>query len=215
MLLSTADAIRQRSLVITKLYRGTTQIWTPSGGGGGSFATPALVKQTQGQNATSTSWTMSVTSTAGNALVAMFNSSAGGTGSVTSLTDTGGNTWTEVVDLGTSGQANTGISMWYCLNAASPVTITAATSSHSWQWQVVEFSDVATSSQPDHAPAGTTNSSATTSLVSTQATTTQANSLVIGMVGYGAAATSTLTSADGMILLIPRLPDQSILGQHI
>jgi hypothetical protein len=68
--------------------------------------------------------------TPGNALVIVFSDAGGlSTGSLTSVTDTGGNTWTVALSSGISGVTNTRLAFAYCTNCVAPGTITATSGS--------------------------------------------------------------------------------------
>jgi hypothetical protein len=194
--LDLADALYLGSAEADAAYLGSVEAWTANGGGGGTFLTPALVNEAQGILTTaSVAWTFSGTATAGNALIALFSSSGGSSGNINTITDTAGNVWVKAATAGTSGQGNTFLSMWYAVNVQSPGTISIGSTSNSFQWQLIEFDNVATIGQPDQAPAATTNGTASATPVSTAVTPTIDNALLIAAISYGATATSSLSAA--------------------
>ncbi|MCU1429842.1 MAG: metallophosphoesterase [Actinomycetia bacterium] len=156
---------------------------------------PALVQATgatEAAAATSLAGTFAAPTTTGNLLVLSASVYTGATNHITSVTDTGGNTWTRIATFSVSGHNSDG-EMWYSPNAASATTVTVHTATAvSIALAVQEFSGVAATSPLD-VSAGSANTSNTPS--SGPLTPTAASVLVVGFVtGHANAQTITVTS---------------------
>ncbi len=158
----------------------------------------ALVAQTVGNSAgvSNANQTITAAATTGNYLTLLYYRSGGlATGAVTSITDTGGNTWS-VVDRGAvSGGTNTRTEVWKCQVSASPGTITVNSgTAQTNAWNVVEWSGVATSGEVDaKSPDNSATASSTICLTPTVNTTGSAD-LIVGVAHFGQ-TTTTLNTA--------------------
>lgn len=136
-------------------------------------------------------YTVSKTTTGGNCLVALF-AIASSSLTVSSISDTGGNTWTNIAKAVTSGNNNR-VEAWYSPNAAAITSITVTMSGGlRCSTLLMEFSGVATSSVLDPATAVTTNSASTTT-GSPNITTVLAGTVVISGKNHNLATTGSLT----------------------
>jgi hypothetical protein len=140
--------------------------------------------------AASTTLTVPIGSTAGDALVAMIAMNTGGSVTVSSVTDSSGATWTKG-PIGYLSGANTRVEIWYRLNAPAitSVTITPSTSKSIGatisEWSGIAAVDV---------QAGSGSASSTTASTPS-ITTTNPTDLVIGAVNYPTNTSATLTTA--------------------
>ncbi|HYS35673.1 MAG TPA: hypothetical protein VEO01_08585 [Pseudonocardiaceae bacterium] len=158
----------------------------------------ALVAQTVGNSGGVSNANQAITAaaTSGNYLTLLYYRSGGlATGAVTSITDTGGNTWS-VIDRGAvSGGTNTRTEVWKCQVSASPGTITVNSgTAQTNAWNVVEWSGVATSGEVDaKSPDNSATASSTICLTPTVNTTGSAD-LIVGVAHFGQ-TTTTLNTA--------------------
>ena len=209
----TGLAVGSRSLTVTAagfnpgaqtatVYAGqTTQgvnvgLIAPAAVGG----TPQLV-QTAGASetaaATSLTATFPTATTAGNLLVLSAGVWAGSSNHITSITDSGGNTWTNVGAYFAAGHFSDG-EMWYSANAKSDTNVvihvtTAAMAAISVQ----EFSGVATTTPLD-VSLGASTTTASTAPSSGAVTPTAATDLMVGLIaGHNNAQAITVTPAIG------------------
>jgi len=185
----------------------TTTSSTPTGGstititGTGTYAThsttfslavnpvpsgPALVQTgsaIEKSAATSLAGSFPTISTGGDLLVLTASVYSGATNRITSVTDSAGNTWTEVSAFDSSGHYSDG-EIWYAANAKATTTVTVhVASATTISFEILEFSGVATSAPLD-ASAGASNTG--TSASSGSATPSSANELAVGFVaGHG------------------------------
>jgi hypothetical protein len=167
---------------------------TVSAGGGGGGGSIALVQQTVASgNAATLPVTLGAASVSGHALVATVALSAGGSASVTGISDSSGGVWTKG-PVGYLSGYNTRVEIWYRVGSppVSSVTVTLS-AAKSAAVNVSEWSGVATVSALDgSAQSGAASS---TTAATPALTTTNAKDVLIGAVNYPAAATSTLTAA--------------------
>jgi hypothetical protein len=156
---------------------------------------PQLVQST---GATETTAATSLTATfptatgAGHLLVLSASVYAGPTSPITSVTDSGGNTWTNIGAFSVAGHNSDG-EMWYTANAKAVTSVVINnTSAVVAAIAVQEFSGVATTSPLD-VSAGTSNTS--TSPSSGPVTPTASTDLVVGFVaGHNNAQAMSVTS---------------------
>ena len=158
--------------------------------------TPALVQSigaTESSSATSLTGTFLSPTTSGHLLVLSASVYTGATNQITSVTDSGGNTWTRVGSYSVSGHNSDG-ELWYSANAKSVTTVTVNNASATFvAFEVQEFSGVATTSPLDTL-AGTSNTSSSAS--SGSATSSVANELAVGFVaGHGNSQPITVTAS--------------------
>ena len=164
-----------------------------------------------------TTSTTSMTSTSGNALIAIVAIAAGATAKISSITDSAGNAW--VVPSASPNQnppanfvsgSNTYFAIAYALNAAAITSITVNISaSKVFSYNVVEFSGVATSSAVDQS-ASSSNSTATSPLLTPSITTANANDLIIG--GMSANNNSMTLGSAGYTALTSMVPVSTMKG---
>jgi hypothetical protein len=159
-------------------------------------AGPALVQTDSAfetSSATSLAGSFLTSSTGGDLLVLTASVYSGSTNRITSVTDSAGNTWTEVGAFDTSGHYSDG-EIWYAANAKATTTVTAHVSSATTiSFEIFEFSGVATSGPLD-ASAGASNTG--TSASSGSATPSSANELAVGFVaGHGNSEAMILNAA--------------------
>ncbi len=116
----------------------------------------------------------------------------GSTNTITSITDSAGNTWTKIGSYNVSGHYSDG-ELWYSANAKPVTTVTVHNASAAFvAFEVQEFSGVATTS-PLASSTGTSNTGTSASSGST--TSTIANELAVGFVaGHGNAQAITVTA---------------------
>jgi hypothetical protein len=172
---------------------GSAVITVNSGGGG----SPTLVQNTAvagASAATTLTVTLGSAPTNGNTLIAVITAAGQYevTGQVSGISETGA-TWTKAVAQGSQGACDTEI--WYANNvsgASTTITITQAASGY-MSAVVAEYSGLATSGVLDKT-ASNYNSGSSTGDTGTTATTSQANELWIGGIGYDSYATSQLSS---------------------
>ncbi|MGC2208333.1 MAG: metallophosphoesterase [Candidatus Dormiibacterota bacterium] len=143
--------------------------------------------------ATSLAGSFPTISTGGDLLVLTASVYSGATNRITSVTDSAGNTWTEVSAFDTSGHYSDG-EIWYAANAKATTTVTVhVATATTISFEILEFSGVATSAPLD-ASAGASNTG--TSASSGSATASSANELVVGFVaGHGNAEALTPNAA--------------------
>ena len=161
-------------------------------------ATPQLV-QTVGASETTTSTTLTATfptaTVAGNLLVLSASLYSGSTNHISSITDSGGNTWTNVGAYFVSAHFSDG-EMWYSANAKSDTNVVIhMTTAVAASMSVQEFSGIATTSPLD-VSLGTSNTSTAPS--SGAVTPTAATDLMVGFIaGHANAQAITVTPAIG------------------
>ena len=169
----------------------TLTVTAPSG------TTPKLVQTASGtetSSATSLNGSFPTATTNGHLLVLSASVYTGSTNQITSVTDSGGNTWTRI---GTahfvSGHYSDG-EMWYSANAKPVTTVTVHNASAaSVAFEVQEFSGVATTNPLD-VSTGTANTG--TAANSGSVNSTVANELVVGFVaGHNSAQAISVTSS--------------------
>ena len=170
---------------------------TASSAGQITTAAPAgavsLVRQATGSSASGTTLTVPITSVSGDALVAAIAVKAGGSVSVSTVTDSTGAAWTKG-PVGFLSGANSRIELWYRTGASAVSNVTATlTATTAAAADISEWHGIAAAGALD-AQAGI-GTAATTTPQTPAATTTIAGDLVIGALNWPGAATSTLTSA--------------------
>jgi hypothetical protein len=153
-----------------------------------------LVKQSTGVTSVpTTGFNVPILSTSGDTLVASIAVQAGTTTSVSSVTDSAGNTWTKG-SVGFLSGSNTRVELWYSTGAAPVSNVNVNLSAPDLaSANVSEWSGVATAGALD-AAAGQGNPSsitASTPLI----TTTNANDLIVGAINFPLTVRSTLASA--------------------
>lgn len=139
--------------------------------------------------------TSAITTTSTNLLVAGISYDSGTLNTITGITDSKGNTWLKAIELDAAAL----LSLWYCagITGGSGHTLTIAYNDgvgSAISCVLQEFSGVATSSPLDKTISAQGTSAAPSS--GATATTTQADELVIGLVGW-AGATSTASLGSG------------------
>ena len=118
---------------------------------------------------------------------------AGATTSVSSVTDSAGNTWTKG-PVGFLSGSNTRVELWYSTGAAPVAGVTVNLSAPDLaSANVSEWSGVATAGALDTA-AGRGNASSTTASTPTIGTV-NANDLIVGAINFPLAVSSTLAGA--------------------
>jgi Calcineurin-like phosphoesterase/Purple acid Phosphatase, N-terminal domain len=154
----------------------------------------AFVRQATGAtSASASSFNVPIISTSGDTLVASIAVQAGTTTSVSSVTDSAGNTWTKG-PVGFLSGSNTRVELWYSTGTASVSGVTVNLSAPDLaSANVSEWSGVATAGALD-AAAGRGNVSSTTASTPTIGTG-NANDLIIGAINFPLAVTSTLAGA--------------------
>src|SRR5215207_182997 len=152
-----------------------------------------LVRQaTGGAETAAGSVTVPIATASGHALVAAIAVQAGTTTSVTSVTDSAGNTWTKG-PVGFLSGSNTRIEIWHSTGAASVSEVTANLSAPDiLSADVSEWSGVAAAQAVD-ALGGQGNESGTTA-ATPSITTTNATDLVVGATNFPRAVSSTLAT---------------------
>ncbi len=154
----------------------------------------SLVRQaTGGTPAVGTSFTVPMSSTAGDALVASIAVQAGGTTSVSAVRDSAGNTWTRG-PVGFLAGSNTRVEIWFATEGAPVSSVTVNLSAPDLaSANVSEWRGVAPGGALD-VFGGQGNPSSTTA--STPAiTTTNPGDLLVGAINYPRAVSSSLVTA--------------------
>jgi hypothetical protein len=144
----------------------------------------ALVGQTTGAVAATTSTTFSYTATAGHLLV-IFVARTGGlaTGALSGVTDSASQTWSLATIGAVSGSSDTRIECWYIANTANITSVTLnSTASQTYAWNLTEWSGAATSSVLDVASPNPSGQSSGTAVVTPSITTTGSTDLVLAAV---------------------------------
>lgn len=163
---------------------GTDRITVDSG----STGAPAFVKQTAGNAAAASNATANVTSTTGNLLVALVARIGGtATGALTGVIDSASNTWlpTAVTRGAVSGAQHTRIECWACPNATAVTSVTFQSgTSQYYAWNIVEFSNAATSEPTDVASPDYSSAASSTTITTPSISTTNANDIVIAAIHY-------------------------------
>lgn len=159
-------------------------------------AGPALVQTgsaVETAAATSLAGSFPTTSNAGDLLVLAASVYTGSTDRITSVTDTAGNTWTEVGAYDSSGHFSDG-ELWYTADAKPTTTVTVHVSSATTiSFEILEFSGVATSGPLDSS-AGTSNTGTTAG--SGSASSTSTDELAVGFAaGHGNSEAMTPNAA--------------------
>ncbi len=175
---------------------------TASTGGGGGPATPSLVGQNTAEFASATGGTISYASTAGNLLVIMVSRSGGqGTGQLTGVTDSAGQTWSIATRGSVTGQSNTRLEVWYKENSAAVTSVTFSSgTSQTSSVNVSEWANMATSSFDVASPDNSGVTSSSTTITTPSITTTADNDLVLAAFSAG---TATPTQTSGWTDLSP------------
>jgi hypothetical protein len=170
-------------------FSNTATVTTPSGAPAGI----GFVNQATGATpAPTSSFTVPITSTSGNTLVAPIAVQAGVTTSVSSVTDSAGNVWTRG-PVGFLSGSNTRVEIWYRTAAAPVTSVTVNLSAPDLaSANVSEWSGVATAAALDTSGGQGNVSSTTASTPSI--TTTNTNDLVVGAINFPIAVTSTLAT---------------------
>jgi len=156
---------------------------------------PALIQSASATEVTSsTALTAAFTSasTAGHLLVLSASVYTGATNTITSVTDSAGDTWTRIASKFVSGHNSDG-ELWYSANTKAVASVTAHTASASTMALTVqEFSGVATVNALD-VSIGASGTGTTAN--SGSITSTGANDLLVGFIaGHGSAQTIAVTS---------------------
>jgi hypothetical protein len=154
----------------------------------------AFVAQTVGSGASSASQAITLSGTIGNLMLLCYARSGGlATGSITGITDTGGNTWAMITRGAVSGSSNTRIECWATIMTASPGTVTVASgTAQTNSWNANEWSGVATTYADVASPDGSATTSSTT-VTALSVTTTASADLVVAAAHFGQTTTSGLT----------------------
>jgi len=108
----------------------------------GRSGTPQPAQQVTGSAAlANNSPQITISTRAGSLLVALFTRSGGlGTGALTGVTDSAGNTWRLATRGAVSGQSNTRVEAWYALNAAPVIWVQGLSgTSQTWAWNISEY----------------------------------------------------------------------------
>jgi chitodextrinase len=173
-------------------FSNTATVTTPAGGGGPAGI--AFARQaTGGTPASTTSFNVPIASTTGNALVASIAVQAGTTTSVSSLTDSAGNTWTKG-PVGFLSGSNTRVEIWYSTGAASVSSVTVNLSAPDLaSANVSEWSGVAPAGALDLSGGQGNVSSTTASTPSI--TTSNADDLIVGAIDFPGSVISALATA--------------------
>lgn len=172
---------------------------------------PSVVQQVTGAlSVAGTSTTLAVTATPGNSLILAIGLNLGPTGSVTAVTDTGGNTWSlpDPPYGGASGGASTLFRVAYVHDCVDPGTITVTHSSGSSQISVIEVSGLANAA-PTAAAEDVANAATTTSL-SSGSLTAGAGDFVFGVIEHGGAGTVSGLPAGWTALADPPSPGVNV-----
>jgi hypothetical protein len=164
------------------------------------------VNETSGNaNGVSGNRSITATSTSGDTLILLFNPRVNNstTPQTFTVTDSASNTWVVPAGGATStnppymwqGTAFNGFVMAYALNAAAvtSVTIGGLSSNYNVDYDLVEFSNISSTSAVDQSNAAARTSSATQSTPTL--TTTNANDLIIGGMAAGASNTYAISSS--------------------
>jgi hypothetical protein len=156
-----------------------------------AISSPPVQQTTQANSASATSHALTVTTTAGNALV-LFIILNSQTGAVSGIADSATNTWALAGATFQSG-TNTRLECWYALNAAAitSVTVTYA-AARVTGFNFTEWSGVATVSALDQATFQGAASS--TTLTTGNITTLNANDLILAGISYSVSTTGTLAT---------------------
>ncbi len=144
----------------------------------------ALVGQTTGSVAATTSTTFSYTASAGDLLV-IFVARTGGlsTGALSGVTDSASQTWSLATLGAVSGSSDTRIECWYIANTANITSVTLnSTASQTYAWNLTEWSGAATSSALDVASPNPSGHASGTAIVTPSITTTGSTDLVLAAV---------------------------------
>lgn len=157
----------------------------------------ALVKQTVGQGVSAANQTITATSTAGSLLMLIYSRSGGlATGTVTSVTDTAGNTWTLVTRGSVSGAQHTRIEAWVCPNAAAITSLTVNSgTAQTNSWNVLEFTGAATASPVDAASPDNSGLASTTTVTTVAVTVTDPADMVVAATHFAQTTTTGPTPA--------------------
>jgi hypothetical protein len=168
---------------------------------------PAVVQQVTGSTTSSANFTTSaVTTTAGNVLLLIAGRSGGlGTGSLTSVTDPVGNTWSKITTGSINGGTNTRVEVWYTTQNVGALTSQAITAnsatSQSNDYSIIELSGVdRTAPVVASSPDGSGETSATPT---TPAVTAGLNDLVLSVIHHAYNAAADTVSTAGWTLLTP------------
>jgi Calcineurin-like phosphoesterase/Purple acid Phosphatase, N-terminal domain len=165
-------------------------------------AAPAFVRDAIGSTPSGTAFTVPISSTAGDALVASVAIQAGSTASVSSVADTAGGTWTRGT-VGFLAGSSTRVELWYRTGGAavSSVTVTLNTTKAA-SADVAEFSGVASASALD-AAAGNAGTASSTTAPTPALTTTNASDVLVGAINYPSGTTTATLNATGFTALQP------------
>lgn len=157
----------------------------------------ALIKQTVGQGVSAANQTITATSTAGSLLMLIYSRSGGlATGTVTSVTDTAGNTWTLVTRGSVSGAQHTRIEAWVCPNAAAITSLTVNSgTAQTNSWNVLEFTGAATASPVDAASPDNSGLASTTTVTTVAVTVTDPADMVVAATHFAQTTTTGPTPA--------------------
>lgn len=168
---------------------------------------PSIVQQVTGAPAAATGFTTSaITTDVENVLLLIVGRSGGaGTGALTGVTDTAGNTWTVATRGGVSGGSNTRCEVWKTtqnVNAltAGTVSVTSATSQGS-TYNLVEVSGLDKTSLVDVTSPDLSGAAAATTHSTPAVATTYASDWVLSVINHPHnAAADTFTSSGGVQL---------------
>ena len=165
----------------------------------GSIPLPTLVNQTVGQGVSSANQNIACTATIGNYLVLIYARSGGqATGAVTSVTDTGGNTWSAaaITRGAVVSVSNTRIEVWVARLTASPGTITVNSGTpQTNSWNISEWSGIASVipidvTSPDYSGVVVASTTIPTAIIQSL----NPNDLIIAAAHFGQTTTSGLTT---------------------
>lgn len=148
-------------------------------------------------SSSATSVTVTYSSTTGNLLVATIHVNTETAISVSSVTDTAGNTWTKAVNTTSSTGSGNRAEVWYAANATAVTSVTVTISAAQVHIaNISEYSNVATVSPLDGTPQGvsrTTCSTGGSACTSPSITTTNADDLLIAMLSVRNSGSPTFT----------------------
>lgn len=140
--------------------------------------------------------TIVASATAGHYLLLCYARSGGlATGAVTSITDTGGNTWAVLTRGALSGVTNTRVEVWGCEVAASPGTITVnSINAQTNAWSLTEWVGLDPVSPNDVMSPDNSGNTSSTTAATPVINTLNAKDLVVAVAHFTKATTSGLTA---------------------
>lgn len=164
----------------------------------GSIPQPTLVNQTVGSGISAANQNITCAATIGNYLVLIYARSGGlATGIVTSVTDTGGNTWSgsAITRGAVSGVSNSRIEVWTARLTASPGTITVnSATAQTNSWNINEWSGIVSATPIDVTSPDNSGDALSTTIPTPPINTRNPNDLIIAASHFSQTTTSGLTS---------------------